>query len=74
MSKRKKGLYDKVADSFIQGSLEGLTAMFLCLLTMWLVGILTSLVSMNVMITTSAGVGVAFGGMRIFSLTWNNIK
>ncbi|VVB74472.1 Uncharacterised protein [Candidatus Tiddalikarchaeum anstoanum] len=65
---------DKIGYFFFEGAIRALIAMFVCIATMWLVSIFTILISMNVIIVVSAGVGVAFGAMRIFDLTMEKMK
>ncbi|MBN1923876.1 MAG: hypothetical protein JW791_03905 [Nanoarchaeota archaeon] len=73
MAKAKKSdkvlFSDNIGMFFLVGATRALVVMFTCLVSMWLVSIFTTLIDMSIMVIVSAGVGIAFGTMRIFDLT-----
>lgn len=77
MVKKKKNnvlFGDNIGLFFLVGATRALMVMFTCLVTMWLVSIFTTIVDMSVLIIVSAGVGVAFGAMRIYDMTLGELS
>ncbi|PIU62004.1 hypothetical protein COX58_02180 [archaeon CG_4_10_14_0_2_um_filter_Archaea_38_6] len=59
---------------FVKGAIPTLLAMFLSIITMWLVSIFTVLVDISFIVIAGAGIGISWGVMSIYNETIKELE